>query len=364
MEQNKLFVLKVLLLTFLFSFIFSIPIFVVDPFFVYHKPLKNFKYELFNQRSQNRGIVKHFDYDAIITGTSMTENFKASEAEKFFNLNFVKVSFSGASFKEINDNLKVAFKHNKNIKIVIRSLDAFCFGDDKNQMNWEADNFPTYLYNKNPFDDVKYIFNAKIFNLSLKTLFNQNQITDFDRYSYWMHGRTFGKNAVLKGRNEFKQNVVQNATLNQSDKQRLIENLEQNVISIAKENPNCDFYCFFIPQSAIWWGGIYNGCGILRQVELEKTIIEELLKCENIKLFSFNNEFEIIKDLNNYKDEGHYGEWINTLMLKKMSKGENIITKENYLSYLEQITNFYSNFDYNSLFTQEDFPDRKPELEF
>ena len=47
-----------------------------------------------------------------------------------------------------------------------------------------------------------------------------------------------------------------------------------------------------------------------------------------------------------------------------MSKGENIITKENYLNYLEEITNFYSNFNYNSLFSQEDFPDRKPELEF
>ena len=41
----------------------------VDPFMHYHKPLKDvFYYNLNNERSQNDGITKHFDYDALITG--------------------------------------------------------------------------------------------------------------------------------------------------------------------------------------------------------------------------------------------------------------------------------------------------------
>ena len=54
----------------------------IDPFFHYHKPdTDKYFYSLNNQRSQNDGIVKHFDYTGLITGTSMTENFSNSEAE-------------------------------------------------------------------------------------------------------------------------------------------------------------------------------------------------------------------------------------------------------------------------------------------
>ena len=54
----------------------------VDPFFHYHSPRTDeFYYTLDNQRSQNDGIVKHFDYQGIITGTSMVENFRTSEAD-------------------------------------------------------------------------------------------------------------------------------------------------------------------------------------------------------------------------------------------------------------------------------------------
>ena len=67
---------------------------VVDPYFHYHKPLPYFSYTLDNERYQNDGILRHFDYDAVITGSSMTENFKPSELDELFGVNAVKVPFS------------------------------------------------------------------------------------------------------------------------------------------------------------------------------------------------------------------------------------------------------------------------------
>ena len=78
-------------------------VYVIDPYFHYHKPFFSY-FKLDNQRYQNDGIAKNFDYDAIITGTSMTENFKTSEFDELFNVKSVKMSFSGGSFKEINEN--------------------------------------------------------------------------------------------------------------------------------------------------------------------------------------------------------------------------------------------------------------------
>ena len=69
---------------------------VIDPFFHYHAPLPFLQYDIFYQRYQNDGIIKHFDYDAVITGNSLCENFKSSELDALFGTHSVKVPFSGA----------------------------------------------------------------------------------------------------------------------------------------------------------------------------------------------------------------------------------------------------------------------------
>ena len=48
---------------------------VIDPYFHYHASIEGVSYRLGNQRYINDGIARHYDYDAIIIGTSMTENF-------------------------------------------------------------------------------------------------------------------------------------------------------------------------------------------------------------------------------------------------------------------------------------------------
>ena len=46
----------------------------------------------------------------------------------------------------------------------------------------------------------------------------------------------------------------------------------------------------------------------------------------------------------------HYGEWINSDIIYNMSESIGLLNKENYLEYLKLEEEFYSNFDYNSLF--------------
>lgn len=85
---------------------------------------------------------------------------------------------------------------------------------------------------------------------------------------------------------------------------------------------------------------------IYRQIEAEKYIIELLLEHPNIHLYSFNNRIDIISDLNNYKDTLHYGQWINSVILKWIYNGEGLLTKDNYKDYLEEEFLLYSNFKY------------------
>lgn len=341
----------------------------VDPFIHYHKPLTNaYFYPLDNQRSQNDGILKHFEYNALITGTSMTENFKTSELDELFGVNSIKIPYSGASYKEINDSLIRALENNPNLNMIVRGLDLNGFRRDKDWMSYELKNYPSYLYDDNYLNDVRYIFNRNvIFDRVWPMIFETHHegfkpgITSFDTYSNWMTEFTFGRDAVIKNNFEDSPFDFQGSGtpvhLTETERTMVVENVRQNITSLADAYPNVTFYYFFTPYSIVWWQRRVEYGDIYQQVEAERLVIEEILKCPNIKLYSFSNNFEITTDLNNYKDAQHYAEWVNSGMLQWMHEEKYLLTEENYEDYLAQELSYYVSYDYNSIPSQEDYED-------
>jgi len=355
MNENKRWTILFLCSMVLFLIIFAVPTVIVDPYFHYHAPLEQFYYELDNQRSQNDGILKYFDYDAIITGTSMTENFKASELDELFGVKSVKTCFSGGSYKEINDNLRTALEHNDNIRMIVRGLDLDYFFKYKNIMRNDLGEYPTYLYDDNIWNDVKYLFNKEVlWERSWPSLINcckgePGGITSFDVYSNWMENTYFARDGVMRNLTPYTE-PLETKSLTEEDKQILYENFEQNVIRLAKDYPDTTFYYYFTPYSIAWWGEQWKNGDLTRRIEAEKYVIELLLECDNIMLFSFNNDFETISNLNNYKDTIHHGDWINSKILQDMRDEKFLLTQDNYMNYLEELTEYMDSFDYRGLF--------------
>lgn len=340
----------------------------IDPFFHYHKPKTNqYFYEIDNQRCMNDGVIKNFDYDSIIVGTSMTENFKTSEANKIFGGNFIKIPFSGAYYKEINDAERLALLKNPKLKIVIRSIDDSGFLMDKDQTDGDGI-YPIYLYDDNTLNDVNYIFNRDVMysycvkmNI-LKILGQEPGITTFDDYSKWPDTDKFGAKAALSGYTEFV-SQESHASFTLVDEVTISNNVKQNIVDLADEYPDTEFYYFIPPYSAVYFGNLYNNGNLEREFAAEKYLIEQILPHKNIHLYAFSDDFKLTTDLSNYKDYVHYGEWVNTEMLDKMKEGEGLLTEENYEGYMEKIEKFYENFDYNLLFEQIDNPEKLPEIE-
>lgn len=231
------------------------------------------------------------------------------------------------------------------------------FFDDSDAMLYELEDYPFYLYNENPMDDVKYLFNRNIMldacYMLTKNFFGvEPGITSFDEYGVWQDSYTWGIHAVCpEGIGSYEADEA-SRPLSSEEKLRIQENIQANVISLAKEHPNVTFYYFFTPYSAAWWAGIGS---VEHQISAEQYIIELILECDNIRLYSFNNRTDITTDLNHYKDNAHYATWINSLMLKWMHDGEYLLTKENYMDYLKEERTFYTEFDYASLNGQEDY---------
>lgn len=281
--------------------------------------------------------------------------------DMLFGTHSVKVPYSGGSYKEINDSLKKALANNPALKTILRGLDMSRFMEDKDALRYDLGEFPVYLYDSNPFNDVKYIFNRDILFTRVWSMTMENNrenfrggITSFDTYSNWMASCTFGVKTVCP-EGITVQDPGNPVHLSDAEKQTVLDTTRQNITSLAEKYPEVSFYYFFTPYSVVWWKTLVDSGTIYKHLEAEELIIKEILQYDNIKLYSFNTLTNITTDLNHYKDSLHYGSWINSLMLKYMKEGVCLLTTDNYEQYLEEELRFYTSYDYTQINSQEDY---------
>ena len=81
--------------------------------------------------------------------------------------------------------------------------------------------------------------------------------------------------------------------------------------------------------------------------------IDRLIDYENVKIFYFQNEKEIISNLDNYRDATHFRPEFNRYICKCMRTGENLVSKDNYQEKLQDMYEYAKAFDYQVLWTEE-----------
>ena len=323
----------------------------IDPYFHYHGPIEGISYSFAGERYMNDGITRNLEYDAVITGTSMTENFKVSEFNELFEVNAVKVPFSGARNKEIGDNLRKGLETH-NVKIVLRCLDYHTLLIDKDEIHPTVQ-YPYYLTNDNLFDDVNYLCNKEIFLYNtignVMGTIKGRKSTNFDDYSSWAKYQN-GRENVLKGYVRPNEVNQYEKSFSDEDRQILDGNLEQNVVSLIKEYPETKFYIYFSPYSICHWDIQYRNGELECHKQMEIYTIEKLLQYDNVYLYSFNSRFDLIADLNNYRDYVHYTPNINSEILKWIRNDEGRLTHDNYKQYIDNCYETFKTYDYDSIY--------------
>ena len=321
----------------------------VDPYFHFHAPFEGMSYVMEEEQYMNDGITRNFTYDAMITGSSISENFSVEEMNELFDVNAVRLTFKGEGYKRVSDNLDVALECNPDLRLVIRGLDTMQYVYDPDYMGY--DSYPEYLYDDSIWNDVNYVLNGdvltdKVIPEAVRTI-KEEPAQSFDDY---VSSDSGDRETVIRN------HARDNWDHMDEDKDRLFEefsqNLEEHVIKAVEANPEVEFYFFFPPYSICWWDDVQRtGLDTLQwRISLEEAMIERLLPYENVRLFSFNNNFEMICDLNNYFDSVHYTEEVGDRVLEWMKNADYELTEENYESYIRGITEFYVNFDYDSFF--------------
>lgn len=336
-----------------FLILCGIAVVIVDPFFHYHAPLDRFPYEIDNQLSQNPGMARHMDYDSVIFGSSMTVNFDTDWFREEMGLDTLKLSYSGAYPRDISNIGRIVFDSGHDVKAVFLGVDVTSYSGAIDEIKFPI---PEYLYDDNLINDVSYIFNKDVLLEYIVRPVLDPDPTDLSTvYSSWWTDEYYNENYVLpeylKTREQVVSEGVQSELPEDYFTQAICDNMDVNIIPMISEHPDTEFVCFFPPYSILFW----DNCMIegrlsatLREYEL---ISQMLLEYDNVRIFFFADEEDIITDLNNYADYTHYHPRFNHYMTKCFADGTGSCEDmEDVRAHVENLRGIIDEYDFDALF--------------
>ena len=308
-------------------------------------PLTSYEY---SEMYSNPGIAKNYEYDAVMVGTSMIENTDVDICNKLFGCNMVRLPYSGGTTYNMKTILDVCFRHNSDIKTVYWELDEFQLTNSATEPRYPL---PDYLYTDKAADKISYLLNLDIFyHYGVKDIIGtlKGEYQQAARKGSQLGGN-FGKEAMLTtySRPAISENITDFETSGMKAKTQANLN---NIIPLIEANPETEFVFFFAPFSVLYWDNE------IRQGRFDALMdgviysIDALLDHENVSVYYYQGEQNIITNLDNYKDYSHYCPDINNLLTEYISEGRNKVSKDNCSDMVNSFRSFIKNYDFDVIF--------------
>ncbi|WP_051530992.1 hypothetical protein [Clostridiisalibacter paucivorans] len=304
--------------------------YIIDPLQFYRKA--SFYQPVFSeeQRYQNPALAKTYDYDTVIIGTSMTENFMSSYVDQKFGGNTLKLSISGGSAREQYLIANKAIETGK-VKRVIWCLEYSAFRGDAHRVRNDYGSFPYYLYDNNPVNDIRYLLNKDTLMTGLKGIFVQNALKPkaLETLNNWESVATYGEDKVISSFKQFK--ADKNFPFKEFKLQDIKDSIDENLLPIIDKNDDIEFFVYYPPYSILRYRFFYESDPQLfyNELEMKRYIFDKTKGYENINIYDFQDVKEITFDFENYKDISHHSQQINEYIIDAIVEGKHRVTEQN-----------------------------------
>ena len=325
----------------------AIAIAIVDPFFHYHAPLENFPYVVDDQVDMNPGLAAHMDYEGVLLGSSMTVAFDTDWFVEDMGIKTQKLSYNGAYPKDqaiIMDKIFTA--KGDNVKRVFLCIDELNYSSDINQTKYPVTD---YIYDENPFDDVKYLWNKTVLlDYVIKPLIDRSDASEWNMlYKPWWQPMNYNL-ANVRLYYEPAPEIV-DTTSTEEYIAGIKANLDANIIPYIEAHPDTTYTVFYPPYSILYWYDAYRQGRIDKMAGKYDYMTRRLLEYDNVEIFFFQNDADIICNFDNYADYTHYRPEVCHYMVDCMSEGIHKVTLDNLDEELMALRDLAYNYDYESI---------------
>lgn len=363
MNPHKRFVIIFLALTFIFPALLCILLYIYDPLQIYHKPY--FREVTFSgdMRVQAKGVIKHYNFDSFILGTSMMQNASAEEAKQKLGGKWINISSSGFTLNERAVILDYMLKRTKT-KNIIYSLDIWYLVN--NHTN-DIKNF-AFLYDNNALNDLKIYLNQQNILCALKFSSNINCVGERDieilvnwAREIWHSARFGGINKWLENKdNEQIKDIIKELAnmsapppYNPKPFTDSIESnqkyLEKNFLAFVRRYPKVQFSIVIPTHSRLYYR--LNSEVYPKEKVILNWLINESQNLSNMKIYGFD-DLDYADNIANYKDLTHYNVDMNSMQLNAIANGTHILTLQNIDKYLATMESKIKSYDITPLIEQ------------
>ena len=304
-------------------------VYLIDPY--YHYRAYDHKYKL-DKIFSVPGVVKNYDYDTIIIGSSMTQNFDMDSFRRELGQNPIKATLGGMDWPEMAALLQLA-QDAGHAETYYLCIDSSLLSSDE-----EEQRFPEYLMDDNPLNDYRYFWGYEVWmrfiplNLALMTADKLGialpqrfqDARSIDKMSEWAYRYTFSKEQVLKlyansgngGASNVDMTAVSADPMAQC--QKLLDSLD-----LSRGN----MVLFFPPYSALFWYDMEQAGRLERYFEVKRYFIQHFSAYGNVTIFDFQGA-DFTTDLDNYMDMTHFSPQISDELVHCFATGEYRIEPE------------------------------------
>jgi len=295
--------------------------YVIDPFFQFR--VNESGHYFLNPWLQNGGLARNYDYNTVVLGSSMVQNYDMTILRKKDpSIKPVKLSTGGMNNKEME--YLYSFVKKDSVKSFIINLDIPQFN-----LGFEEVRYPRFLYEGTFQNKIEYMYGYEacirfipidlILPLYLK---DKTEIPveykmkiELDQIGNSSHQNHYGagyvKDMYLKGQTVSVQNM-------NGMEERMRNKLDTLLTTIDMNNYKDIQYTFVLsPYSALYWYHTKK-CGYHDQfIDFLYHLNRTMEKCDNVRLMLFFDMDEIT-DLDNYADISHFNPALTNKVLENI----------------------------------------------
>ncbi len=301
----------------------------VDPYQQYRIPTR-YEPRFYNafQRFVNPGIARHYAYDRVSIGSSVTENIAASELDAAFGGGkSVNLALSAMTAYDARKLLEVALARGT-VKQVLYTLDFNGFSGAIERTGF-PDPLPVYLYDDHRWNDLPYLLSIATLKKSAEIVRREKTSrfsTDRDRPWAWDAGTAFSGARVVAN--------LDPANLNERFKQpartieAMMKSFEANVLPLARAYPGTEFIFVWPPYSILVWADFHQRGQLEVSLEFKRRVFRAMQALPNARFHDFQGRTDIVEDLDRYTDIYHYGPGTSSYLVKAVAGGDGRVTGE------------------------------------
>lgn len=322
--------------------------YIVDPFFQFRaKP--DTRYFL-NPRFVTGGLAKNYDYNVVVLGSSMTQNFNLNILRSI-DVDCKPVKLSTGGMNTVEMEYIYSFIKKEKVKTFIINIDIPQFNS-----TFEEVRYPQYLYENGVVNKLKYLYGYETFvrfmpiDIGL-TFYLKDKSNLTPKYDMKTNIDNVGNTSldVDYGANYVKQLYLSGQTVSDQSlegiKLRMQTRLDSMLVRMSPDRyPDAEYIFVMPPYSALYWyhakqHGYYN-----EFMQFTRYIEHSISKYNNVRI-AFFFDIDEITNLDYYADITHFNTVISDKILENINNQAyelNSLTLDYKLHRVDSLVNVFA----------------------